>query len=331
MKAIKKLLITFITLILAFAISINSQIAFANTDNYLYLGGFIAGFKINTKGVTVVGVTEIFTENGVVSPSKSAGIEVGDIILSMNGKQITSSGDVNLTLKNYKGGNIITEIERNGNIMLKDVYPAKDMTDNFRLGVFLRDGISGLGTVTYIDEKGNFASLGHPVTDENGKVCSVSGGEVFNCSVVGVNRAERGKTGELKGLFLGGENIGSISGNSAVGLFGKFTNFNSENYQKVEISNAKIGVAEIFCTVDGVTPKKYDIEILKSDLRNNVTKNLVIKITDKSLLKYTGGILQGMSGSPIIQNGKLVGAVTHVFVNDASRGYGISIQNMLAG
>ena len=331
MKAIKKSIITFITLILAFAISINSQIAFASVDNYLYLGGFIAGFKINTKGVTVVGVTDIFSENGLISPSKSAGIEVGDIILSMNGKQITSSGDVNSTLKNYKGGNITTEIERNGNIILKDVYPQKDMTDNYRLGVFLRDGISGLGTVTYIDKQGNFASLGHPVTDENGRVCAVSGGEVFNCSVVGVNRAERGKTGELKGLFVGNENVGNITGNSAVGLFGTFNNFNCDNHQKVEVANAKIGVAEIFCTVDGITPKKYDIEILKSDLRNSVTKNLVIKITDKSLLKYTGGILQGMSGSPILQNGKIVGAVTHVFVNDASRGYGISIQNMLNG
>ncbi|MBO5713621.1 MAG: PDZ domain-containing protein [Clostridia bacterium] len=331
MKAIKKYLIITFTLVFAFFLSITGTYAKASNDNYLYLGGFTAGFNVNTKGVTIIGLTEVFTENGLVSPSKSAGLEQGDIILSLNGKEVTTSSDVYNVLKEYKSGYIVTQIERKGILMLKDVFPEKDVTGSYKLGVFLRDGVKGFGTVTYVKENGEFGSLGHPVTDENGRVLQVVGGNVYNLAIVGVNKAERGKTGELKGLFVGNESVGEITANSAVGLFGKFTNFDFNKTTKAEIGVAKIGSAKILSTVMGEEPKYYDVEILKTDMRNSITKNLVVKISDKTLINYTGGILQGMSGSPIIQNGKIVGAITHVFVNDSTRGFGISIQNMLNG
>ena len=331
MKIFKKLLLTIFILFLTFTISLSGNFAYANSNLNMYLGGFTAGFTVNSKGVTVIGLTEVFTEDGLCSPAKTAGIIKGDVILNLNGTEIHTASDVYTVLKKYKSGYIVTQIERNGNIIIKDVFPEKDMTGEYKLGVFLRDGLTGLGTVTYVLEDGTFASLGHPVTDDSGKVISVVGGNAYNVNVIGVNKAERGNPGELKGLFISKTPTGKITANTAVGLFGKFNNFNCKNYQKTEVGTAKIGYAEIYSTVDGEKVEKYSIEILKTDMRNTVTKNLVIKVTDKNLLSYTGGILQGMSGSPIVQNGKIVGAVTHVFVNDATRGFGISIQNMLAG
>lgn len=330
MKLLKKYLVIAISIAFTFFISINNVYVNASND-YLYLGGFTAGFTVNTKGVTVIGLTEVFTEDGVISPSKNAGIKQGDIILSINGVEVCTSNDVYNLLKKYKNGYFVTQIERNGIPMLLDVFPEKDISGNYKLGVFLRDGVKGFGTVTYVKENGEFGSLGHPVTDDNGRVLQIVGGEVYDLAIVGVNKAERGKTGELRGLFIGNESVGSINANSAVGLFGKYDNFNCEKHQKIAIGEAKIGSAKIYSTVNGQKPEYYDVEILKTDMRNSITKNLVVKISDKNLLEYTGGILQGMSGSPIIQNGKIVGAITHVFVNDSARGFGISIQNMLKG
>ena len=330
MKVFKKLATFVLLFTIVFAFSLKPSYSYAKGE-YVYLGGFTTGFNIDTEGVTVVGLTEIFTEKGVISPSKNSDIKVGDIILSINGVKISTVKDVYSLLKNYKDGYMVLQIERKGIILLKDVFPEKDMTGAYKLGVFLRDDVLGLGTVTYVEENGDFASLGHPVTDENGRVYLVTGGYVYNCSIVGVNKAVRGKAGELKGLFMGDTAIGKITANSAVGLYGNFTNFDFKNSKKIEIGSAKVGSAKILSTIDGDKPKYYDIDILKSDLRTSITKNLVIKITDKQLIEYTGGILQGMSGSPIIQDNKIVGAVTHVFVNDSTRGYGISIENMLKG
>ena len=210
-----------------------------------------------------------------------------------------------------------------------DLFPEKDLSGNYKIGLFIREDLNGLGTVTFLTDNGTFASLGHPVSNENGEIYSLRSGDVYESSIVGVNKAHRGKAGELKGLFLGTKPIGSITINTNVGLFGKITKFNPLEYVKISIGQAKIGKAEIVSTVDGQTPKKYEIDIVKIDNRIGNNKNYVIKVTDKDLLSYTGGILQGMSGSPIIQDGKIIGAVTHVFINDSARGYGININNML--
>ena len=324
-KKLNKIITTFI---IAFIFSFCFSVAKAQT-NYLYLGGEVLGFTIKTEGATVVGFTDVITDKGLISPCKNAGIEVGDIIYNMGENKVNSASDVALALSKYNGGEIITKISHNGQIRLVDLYPVKDLNGEYKLGVYLRDDLSGLGTVTFYRDDGSFASLGHPVSDEEGKSYSVIGGNVFNCSIVGVNKASRGKAGELKGMFLGDSAIGKINKNTNVGLYGKIDNLSLKNKIKIEWARAKQGKAKIYSTVDGISPKYYDIDIVKTDYFSTSNKNLVIKISDKDLINYTGGILQGMSGSPIIQDGKLVGAVTHVFVNDSSRGYGISIDNML--
>ena len=328
MKKRLKSLLTFIVVLLLFITNLTANTVYAK-EEYLYLGGFTCGFNLKTRGATVVGITDVLTQNGVASPSKTAGLEIGDIILSVNGKEINGVSDFSIALNDFDGGFIIIEILRNNSKKLLDVYPEKDINGKYRIGVLLREDLQGLGTVTYIDEDGNFGALGHPVANSNGKNYEVINGEVFNCSIIGVNKATRGRAGELKGMFIGEKPIGEITTNENVGLFGKFSDISDFKSAKISIGNASVGKAKILTTIDGQTKEFYDIEIVKTDYKKGNNKNLVIKITDKDLLNKTGGILQGMSGSPIIQNNRLVGAVTHVFLNDSSRGFGISINNML--
>ena len=328
MKKRLKSLLTFIVVLLLFITNLTANTVYAK-EEYLYLGGFTCGFNLKTRGATVVGITDVLTNSGVASPSKSAGLEIGDIILSINGKEINGVSDFTIALNDFDGGFIITEILRNNTKKLLDVYPEKDVNGKYRIGVLLREDLQGLGTVTYIYEVGNFGALGHPVANANGKNYDVIKGEVYNCSIIGVNKATRGRAGELKGMFIGEKPIGEISSNENVGLFGKLNDISNLKGDKISIGNACVGKAQILSTIDGQTKESYDIEIIKTDYKKGNNKNLVIKITDKDLLNKTGGILQGMSGSPIIQNNRLVGAVTHVFLNDSSRGFGISINNML--
>ncbi len=327
MRKLKYLSVALISVLLLFC-SITFIYPYAYSD-YVYLGGFTAGFTLKTRGATVVGITEVITNNGSISPCKCAGIEVGDVILSMNGVEVNTATDIDNVLKDYKSGFIITEILHGNKKKLCDVFPEKDVMGNYKLGLFLREDLNGLGTVTFLTDNGTFASLGHPVSNESGDMYNLRSGDVYESAIIGINKAHRGKAGELKGMFIGSKPIGSITINTNVGLFGKLNKFNPLEYVKIPVSQAKIGKAEIFSTVDGQNPKKYEIEIVKIDNRIGNNKNYVIKVTDKELLSYTGGILQGMSGSPIIQDSKLVGAVTHVFINDSARGYGIAINNML--
>ncbi len=329
MKSINKIkkLLTLAVLILSFfAFSFNSASA---EGVFVYLGGDVLGFTLNTKGATIVGFCDVITEKGLVSPCKNAGLTVGDVIYNMGSLEINSASDLTLALKDYDSGEIVTKISRNGEVKLIDLVPVKDLTGEYKLGVYIRDDLTGLGTVTFYNEDGCFASLGHPVSDEKGKLFDVVGGQVYNSTVIGVNKATRGKAGELRGMFIGDKSVGDVKFNSSVGLYGKIHDFNAIEHKKIECGKARQGKAQIYSTVDGLLPKIYDIDIVKTDYFSGSNKNLVIKISDKELLKITGGILQGMSGSPIIQNGKLVGAVTHVFINDSSRGYGITIDKML--
>ena len=325
-KKIKGLIIAVI--ISFFVLSFNTGFAIASENEY-YLGGNVLGFTIRSEGATVIGLCDVITDKGLVSPCKNAGIIVGDIILDLGGNAVNSAKEIANVLNKYNGGEIVTKINRNGESKIVDLTPCKDVNGVYKLGVYLRDDLTGLGTVTYYDKNGNFASLGHPVCDEKGSVYKVIGGNVYNSTVVGVIKPTRGKAGELKGVLLNDKSVGNITKNTNVGLYGKITNFNTKKHTKIEISKAKQGKAQIYSTVDGVTPKLYDIEIVKVDNFTKSNKNLLLRITDKDLLNMTGGILQGMSGSPIIQNGKLIGAVTHVLINDSCMGFGIFIDNMI--
>ena len=300
----------------------------ASAQETVYLGGFVTGFEIKTDGVFVIGVSDVVTENGVKSPSKDTGVMSGDTLLFVGETKINTPYDIEVALKNYKSGKVVLRLKRDGNEVIKEVVPEKDLSGKFRLGLFVRDGASGIGTVTFVKKDGEFTALGHPVCEKE-KMTEASGGNLYRCSVFGVSKGERGKAGGLKGVFVGDAPIGTISKNTEQGIKGVMNkNFDKSSLSEIETGEASIGEAAIIATIDGALREEFKIVIVKND-KNKKTRNYLIKITDKRLISVAGGIVQGMSGSPIVQNGKLVGAVTHVFVNDPTRGYGISIANML--
>lgn len=309
--------------------------AYAQPDDGLYLGGFPAGFVLNTQNVEVVGLCEIFTENGAVCPARESGIKSGDIIKSINGIEITSSGQLTQTLKEDFSTYNMT-IMRGGETQEIKLNPIIDKSSGTKkLGLLVKDSINGIGTITYIDKSNNkFGSLGHPVTDESGALVPINGGCLYGCSIYDVKRGLRGNPGELKGIFDNSKMFGVISTNTKCGIFGDISNdFDTSNLIKVNkgtVGEACMGKAYIYSTLSGEVSEKYEISIVKVDEHNKDNRNYVIKINDKRILDKSGGIVQGMSGSPIVQNGKLIGAVTHVFVNDPTRGYGISIDNMMS-
>lgn len=335
MRKIKfsRLIIVFVFLIV---LSVTGTAVGATAESKeVYVGGMPAGFTLGLGGAQVVGISEILTADGSKSPAREADICIGDIILSLNGISVESAKDLDTILAMEKREEMSVSLQHNGDKINKKIRPAKDITTGRRkLGILVRDSVSGIGTVTYIEKDTlRFGSLGHPVVGENGEAMRVAGGKIYNCSIVNVVKGLRGKAGELKGVFLNDNAIATAETNCEAGIFGRFDDdFDFSDFKTVEtatISSAHPGKATIFTTIDGVTPKEYSISIVKVDKLNKQNKNFVIKITDDTLLSQTGGIVQGMSGSPIIQEGKLIGAVTHVFLNDPTRGFGISIDNML--
>jgi stage IV sporulation protein B len=323
-KKIKRLTIIFIVLIL-FASSYN--FVYADDNVYYYAGGFPLGFDLSCEGALIVGLSEVICEDDIYLPAREAGLKSGDYIISLNGKTITTVSDIDEVMKAYKGGAVVAEIISDGAKLIKNIYPKKDLSGEYKLGILIRDYLSGIGTVTIINKNGKFASLGHPVVDDEGKLLGVGGGFSYKCKIIGVVKGERGMAGELTGTILRSEKLGSIIKNSAVGLIGEF---NDEFYkiEQFQIGEAKPGNAEIITTINGFLPIKYSISIVKVE-NDKENRDMVIKITDNKLIKYAGGIVQGMSGSPIIQNGKIVGAITHVFLNDPTRGYAIKIEKMI--
>ena len=304
-------------------------------ETQLYLGGFPAGFVLNTTTVEVIGVCDVVTNDGVRSPAREAGIKTGDIIDKINGEEVNAVSDINKIIsREYKKYEV--EILRGGESKVVEVNPAKETaTGGKRLGVLVKDSINGIGTVTYIDGTNRkFASLGHPVTDLQNKFVQIHGGTIYGSLIYDVKKGVRGTPGELRGAFENGSVIGSAKVNCACGVYGDLAeNFDCTKLLKVSkasLDEAEIGAAHIYTTIYGKQAEKYKISIVKVDKSSKDNKNFVIKIDDERLLDKTGGIVQGMSGSPIVQNGKLIGAVTHVFINDPTRGYGIGIDNMLS-
>lgn len=326
------LILIFSLLICVFGVA---PVSAAADTHSLYLGGFPAGFSLNTTTVEVIGICDVLTAEGMKSPARDAGIKTGDIVEKINGEEVNKTSDItDIVLKDYK--KFIITVLRASDIMDFEIKPAVDASTGLkRLGILVKDSISGVGTVTYIDKLNNkFASLGHPVTDFNSTMIDINGGTVYGCLIYEVKKGVKGTPGELRGAFENNYIIGKARKNCACGIYGDISNgFDVSGLtpvDKASIENVKIGKAYIFTTLHGNQPKKYEISIVKVDKHNKDNRNFVIKIDDEELLKQSGGIVQGMSGSPIIQNGKLIGAVTHVFVNDPARGYGIAIDKMLS-
>lgn len=296
----------------------------------LYIGGIPAGFTVRTNGATVIGLNEVITADGIFRPAESGDIRVGDVILTVNKTPVSNVQSIADAIKNCGGNPIEIVISRKKDKITKFISPRKDVNGKYRLGLFLRDDLNGIGTITYFRNDGSFAALGHPVLDENGDKLDVLGGNCYLCSVIGLVKGEKGKAGELKGIFIDSDKIGSVEKNGETGLYGNAV----EKYPYKKLAKAETGVgapgaASIITCIDGVTPKEYAINIVKTDFYDKDNKNFVIKISDRELLGSAGGILQGMSGSPIIQKGKIIGAITHVFINDPTRGFGIGISKML--
>ena len=305
----------------------------------VYPGGSPVGIKISTKGLLVVGYSNVETEKGNICPAKSNGIEIGDVINKVNGSELKTSKDLINLVKENKDKNIQCEIERDGKIISKTITPlkAKD-SDDYKIGLWIRDTTSGVGTLTFYEPNSKkFGALGHPIADaDSNKVINIDNGKLLDSTIISVKKGKKGAPGELRGIFLDeSDPIGTISSNKVSGIFGTSNKKMTEEICNEPLSvgfrnEIKEGKAQIITTLEGEEPKYYDIEITKLLPQNEAgPKSMLIKVTDKELLEKTGGIVQGMSGSPIIQNNKIVGAVTHVLVNNPEVGYGIYIEWML--
>lgn len=305
----------------------------------LYPGGISVGVKLNTKGVLVVALSDIETENGkATSPAAQSGIIVGDSILKVNGTEIVNSESLVSEINKYEGKEVEILIERKGQELVRKIKPVNASGGNYKIGLWVRDSTAGVGTLTFYDEKTKkFAALGHPVTDvDTGTVLSINKGEIVSSSIVSIRKGIKGNPGELKGIFVNEDvSLGEVHKNTDCGIFGtadkNFVNKKFRKPMKIALrGEIKEGKAQILTTIDDNGPKLYDIEIEKLLTQEEPgPKSMVIKVTDPVLLEKTGGIVQGMSGSPIIQNNKIVGAVTHVLINKPDTGYGIYIEWML--
>jgi stage IV sporulation protein B len=301
----------------------------------VYIGGTPIGITLGAEGLIIAGKNDVITKSGVVSPAVGADISGGDILLSVNGFKTKRPEDIAAALKGNNGERVTLKLKRGGNEFEERIRPAEDsLTGLKRLGLIVKTDIMGIGTLTYIKADGRYGALGHQIADAETGLKDLSDGDIYGCTIIGVVKGERNKAGELRGLInKSAAPIGTIDKNNHFGIFGEAAEPLSETLEKVEVGgkySVKPGKAEIRTTVLGDTPERYDIEIVKTNFQGEKSeKGMIIRVTDDRLLKNTGGILQGMSGSPIIQDGKLVGAVTHVFINDPTKGYGMYIDWML--
>jgi len=308
-------------------------------DNIIVAGGNCVGISLKSKGVVVVGSNYIITKQGNMNPFKESGLEVGDVILKINDVEINNIIEIAELLDSYKTPDTLNlKVMRKGENIKLTITPALDVqTNKYKLGLWIRDDAVGVGTLTFIGDNKRFGTLGHAIIDsDTGVKFDVNSGDIYKCNVIGIKKGKKGLPGELLGLFMYGEQneLGKVDKNTENGVYGYITNNEfagkMEAYEIGGRLTAKPGRAKILSCISGTEVKEYDIEIIKTNYQSKPNeKSMVIKITDKELIEKTGGIVQGMSGSPIIQNNKVIGAITHVFVNDPTKGFGLYLDWML--
>ena len=305
-------------------------------DKYVYLGGQTVGVAFYTDGLFVTDTVAVENENSkYVNTANDAGVKKGDYIISANGVELNDISNFDAILKSSEGNSIKLKIRRGKNLFDTDITPVKSKKDGeYRIGLWLRDSVAGLGTVTYVDPQDNsFGALGHSISDsETSETLKLKTGRIVECNITGIKKGSNGFAGELKGTFgTRARQLGDIYENYKFGLRGKI--YSTEGMKLVKVGSKNVieeGTAHIFSDFDNGEMKKYSIKILHvNDQSYPSEKSMIIQITDKELIEKTGGIVQGLSGSPIVQNDRLIGAVTHVMINDSTKGYGIFIENMM--
>ena len=290
------------------------------------------GIKMYTDGVLVVGLSDVSTAAGRAGPAAAAGVQTGDVIVAVNGETVTDSRRVSRLIKECEGKQLTLRLRRDGVEFDALLTPARSADGGYQAGMWIRDSAAGVGTLTFYDPAtGAFGGLGHAVCDvDTGQVMPLGSGEVVPARIFGIVKGQEGIPGELKGCFDPGT-LGQLTQNGEEGLYGTLTVYPVGTVSLPVASRQQVhtGTAQILCTLDGTRPQYYDVEIEHVRQGGLSTRHMVVRVTDPDLLTLTGGIVQGMSGSPIIQDGKLVGAVTHVLVEDPTRGYGIFAETML--
>ncbi|WP_174494756.1 SpoIVB peptidase [Salirhabdus euzebyi] len=302
-------------------------------------GGQSIGVRLHTLGVLVVGHHLIQTADGKMSPGEEAGIKVGDVILEVNGKKIKKVEDVAAIVKEEEGKALDLKVKRNDETFNTTLTPKYDEQDEkHRIGLYIRDSAAGIGTMTfYHPDSKKYGALGHVISDmDTRKPIEIHNGKLVRSNVTSIEKGSNGVPGEKNAEFsVEDESIGNITRNSPFGIFGELNQNVKNNVMDKPMPIAlshqvKEGPAKILTVIEGQKVEAFDVEVVSSvPQKHPATKGMIIKITDKELLDATGGIVQGMSGSPIIQDGKVIGAVTHVFVNDSTSGYGVHIEWML--
>lgn len=309
------------------------------TDTDVFVGGDTVGFNLFSEGVICVGSNAVNTAEGIKEPILTSGIKEGDAIISIAGNKIESIQDLNRIINqpSLAGKPVELTLHRKGEEIVTSITPALDQISNtYKLGLWVRNNLSGVGTLTYVKQSSyRFGAVGHPLAESSLENFNMDSGNIYKCSLLGIKKGERNNPGEIRSsINLSDDAIGIADTNCDYGVYGTLLNKSIINPDRTALLggrlSVKLGAAKIYCALDGEGVKGYDVMIVKANKQNRADdKSMTIRVTDKELLKKTGGIIQGMSGSPIVQNGKIVGAVTHVMVNDPSRGYGVYIDWMI--
>ena len=316
---IKKIMAAITATVLCFMLSA------AALAESLVPGGGAVGIRMTTDGVVVAGISEVETSSGKRSPAADAGLKKGDVITRLGGSEIATAQDFKAALSALDGSKTTVTFERGGKQKQLNITPAQGTDGAWKLGLWLRDGISGVGTLTFYDPAtGVYGALGHCISGDDGEALPLGDGGIYGAEIVGIVQGTVGAPGQLDGKTDAAAFLGDIRINCGCGIFGT-ADFDGET---METGEFETGPATIRCTLEGSQTREYGIENKKVYSSSEGT-TVMLTVTDPELIALTGGIVQGMSGSPIIQNGRLVGAVTHVFVNDPTSGYGVSIEDML--
>ncbi len=297
------------------------------------LGGKPFGIRLYTDGLVVAKTSSVPVEGGSSDPSSKAGIRCGDIILEANGEALKTNEQLTQICEKSGGSPILLRCRRNGDYFSTTIIPEMDVQlGSYRLGLWVRDSCAGIGTITFTDENTKtFAGLGHGIYDgDSGSLMPLADGDIVPADIISADKSIGGSPGSLCGCFTSGEPLGRLRANSECGLYGTYSDISPG--KEIEIAfrqEVTKGSASMLSTIEGSEPECYDVEIEDISYDNSTpSKNMVIRITDKRLIEKTGGIVRGMSGSPIIQNGRLVGALTHVYIDDPVHGYAVFAENM---